>query len=78
MFFSNGQKLLHVKRLEEYDTNADQLTNLSVGGVSSTCSTTKVIKMANIGSLIVKIISHYPCVCRLIIITLTDSAYMHV
>ena len=35
--------------------------------------------MANNGCLIVKkIISRYPCVCRLIIITLNDSAYMHV
>ena len=32
--FSYGQKLLHVKRLEEYETNADQLTNLGFGGVS--------------------------------------------
>ena len=33
MFFSYGQKQLHVKRLEEYETNADQLTNLGFGGV---------------------------------------------
>ena len=84
MFFSYGQKLLHVKRLEQYETNADQLTNLGVDGVSSTCPTTKVYlthtwgKMANTGCSIVKIISHYPRVCRLIIITLNDSAYMHV
>ena len=84
MFFSYGHKLLHVKRLERYERNADKLTNLGFGGVSSTCPTTKVIlphtwgKMANTGCLIVKIISHYPCVCRLIIITLNDSAYMHV
>ena len=83
-FFSYGQKLLHVKRLEEYETNADQLTNLGFGGVSSTCPTTKVIlphawgKMANTGCLIVKRISHYPFVCRLIIVMLNDSAYMHV
>ena len=60
MFVSYGQKLLHVKRLEEYETNADQLTNLGFGGVSSTCPTTKVIlphvwdKMANTGCLIEK------------------------
>ena len=60
MFFSYGQKLLHVKRLEEYETNTDQLTNLGFGGVSSTCPTTKVIlphtwgKMVNTGSLIIK------------------------
>ena len=36
-FFSYGQKQLHVKRLEEYETNTDQLTNLGFGGVSSTC-----------------------------------------
>ena len=82
--FSYGQKLLHVKRLEVYETNADQLTNLDFGGVSSTCPTTKVIlphtwgKIANTGCLIVQIFSHYPCAFRLIIITLNDSAYMHV
>ena len=82
MFFSYGQKLLHVKRLEKYEGNADKLTNLGFGGVSSTFPTTKAIlphtwsKMANTGCLIVKIISHYPCVCRLIIITLNDSAYI--
>ena len=71
---------LHVKRVEDYETNAD---NLGFGGVSSTCPTTKAIlshtwgKMANTGCLIVKIISHYPRVglCILIIITLNDSAY---
>ena len=79
MFFSYG--LLHVQRLEDYETKADQLTNLGVGGGSSTCPTTKVIlphtwgKMANTGCLIVKIISHYPRVCSLIIITVNDSAY---
>ena len=67
------------KTTREYETNADQLTNFGVGGVSSTCPTTKVIlphvwgKMANTGCLIVKVISHYPCVCRSIIITLNDS-----
>ena len=61
--------------------NTDQLTNLGFGGVSSTFPNTKVIlphtwgKMANTGCLIVKIISNYPFVCRLIIITLNDSAY---
>ena len=30
MFCSYGQKLLHVKRLEEYETNTDQLTNLGL------------------------------------------------
>ena len=42
MFFSYGQKLLglHVKRPEKYERNADQLTNLGFGGVSSTCPTT--------------------------------------
>ena len=73
MFFSYGQKLLHVKRLEKYERNADQLTNLGFGGVSSTCPTT-----GQDGEywvlIIVKIISHYLCVCRLIIITLNDSA----
>ena len=60
MFLSHGQKLLLVKRLEEHETNADQLTNLGVGDVSSTCPTTKVTlphtwgKMANTGCLIVK------------------------
>ena len=83
MFLSHGQKLLLVKRLEEHETNADQLTNLGVGDVSSTCPTTKVTlphtwgKMANNGCLIVnKNISHYPCVCRVIIITLNDSICM--
>ena len=82
MFFSHGQILLHIKRLEEYKTNTDQPTNL--GGMSSTCPTTKVIlphewgKMANIGCLIVNIMSHYPFVCRLIIVMFNDSAYMHV
>ena len=33
MFSSYDQKLLHVKRLEEYETNTDQLTNLGFGGV---------------------------------------------
>ena len=71
-----------------YETKTDQLSNLGVGGVSSTCPTItmKVIlphtghtwgKMANTGRLIVNIISHYPCVCRLIIITLNDSAYIY-
>ena len=41
MFFSYGQKLLHVKRLEKYERNADQLTNVGFGGVSSTCPTTR-------------------------------------
>ena len=60
MFFSYGQKLLHVKRLEKYEGNADKLTNLGFGGVSSTFPTTKAIlphtwsKMANTGCLIVK------------------------
>ena len=66
MFCSYGRKLLNVKRLEEYETYTDQLTNLGFGGVSSACPTTKVIlphtwgKMANTGCLIVKLISHYP------------------
>ena len=72
-----------MKRLEEYETNADQLTNLGVGGMSSTCPTTKVIlphtwdKMTNTGCLIVKkkISCRHPFVCRLIIITFNDSAY---
>ena len=34
---------VHVKRLEKYERNADKLTNLGFGGVSSTCPTTKVI-----------------------------------
>ena len=34
--------------------------------------------MANTGCFIVKIISRYPFVCRVIIIRLNDSAYMHV
>ena len=42
MFCLYGQKQLHVKRLEEYETNTDQLTNFGFGGVSSTCPTTKV------------------------------------
>ena len=77
--FSYGKKRLHVKRLDEYETNADQLTHLRFGGVSSTCPTTKVIlrytwsNMTNTGCLIVNIISHYPFVCRLIIITLNDA-----
>ena len=64
MCFSYGQQLLHVKRLEEYETNTDQLTNSGCGAGSSTYPTTKVIfphtwvKMANTGCLIVKIISH--------------------
>ena len=72
MFCSYDQKLLHVKRLEEYETNTDQLINLGFGGASSTCLTTKVIlphtwgKMPNTGCLIVKLISHYPFVCRLV------------
>ena len=69
MFFSYGLKLLHVKRPEKYERNADQLTNLGFGGVSSTCPIT-----GQDGEYWVlnckKIISHYPCVCRLIIITL--------
>ena len=83
--FVDGQKLLHVKRLEEFETNTDQLTNLGLGGVSSTCPTTKVIsphtwgKLTDTGCLIIKkIISHYPFVCRLINITLNDSEYMNV
>ena len=82
--FCYDQRLLHVKRLEEYETKTDQLTNLGFGGVSLTCPTTKVIlphtwgKMAHTGCLIVKSISHYTFVCRLLIITLKDSAYMHV
>ena len=43
MFLSYGQKILHVTRLEEYETNADQIPNIGFGGVSSTCPTTKVI-----------------------------------
>ena len=39
-FFSYGEKLLHVKRPEKYERNADQLTNLGFGGVSSTFPTT--------------------------------------
>ena len=52
------------KRLEEYETNTDQPTNLGFDGVSSTCPTTKVIlphtwgKTANIGCLVVNIIYH--------------------
>ena len=59
------------------------VTNLGVGGVSSTCPTTKVIlphswgKMANTGCFIVAIISRYPFVCRLVIITSNDSAYIY-
>ena len=84
VFVHYGHTLLHVNRLEEYETNTHQLTNLGFGGVSSTCSTTKVIlphtwgKLANTGCLIIQIISHYPFIRRLIIITLNDSAYMNV
>ena len=73
MFFSYEQKLLHVKRPEKYERNADQLTNLGFGGVSSTCPTTG--QDGEYGVLNCK--NHF-CVCRLIIITLNDSAYMHV
>ena len=65
MLVSLNAQVIHlsaalVKQLEEYNTDTDQLTNLGVGGVSSTCPTTKVIlphtwgKMANTGCLIVK------------------------
>ena len=73
----------YVKRLEEYQTNIDQVINIRFGGVSSTCPTTKIVlphtcgKMANTGCLNVKLISHYPFECRLIIITLNDRAYIH-
>ena len=74
MFFSYGQKLLHVKRLEKYERNADQLTNLGFGGVSSTCPTTGqdgeywVLNCKNNFLLSMCMhINHYH-----------DSAYMHV
>ena len=61
----------------------NHLTNVGFGGVSSTCPATKVMlphtwgNMANTGCSIVKqIISHYPFVCRLIIVMLNDSAYI--
>ena len=82
MFFFIWPETTTLKRFEEYETNTDQLNNLGFGGVSSTCPTTKVIlphrrgKMANTGCLIVKINSNYPFVCKLIIITLNDSAYI--
>ena len=81
MVFFIWSETITLKRLEEYENNTDQLTNLGFGGVSSTCPTTQVIlphtwgKMAYTGCLIIKIISHYPFVCRLTIVTLNDSAY---
>ena len=84
MFCSYRQKLLHVKRLEEYETNTDQLTSIGFVSMSSTCPTTKVIlphtwgKVANTGCLLVQIIFRYPFVRSLIIITLNDSAYVSI